>query len=111
MPRGRTTSFTIRLTPEERRTLLVCQRLTSIPAGLARRGRMILLLADGMTISEAAATPSCSQASAVSTIVPANASITPRKAEGEQPTWVSRRRRAKNSLIVSTPTPRFRPKV
>jgi hypothetical protein len=56
MPRGRTTSFTIRLTPEERRTLLLWQRLTSIPAGLARRGRMILLLADGMTITEAAAT-------------------------------------------------------
>src|SRR5947209_19460617 len=28
---------------------------TPIPAGLARRGRMILLLADGMTITDAAA--------------------------------------------------------
>jgi len=56
MPRGRTTSFTIRLTPEERRTLLAWQRLTSIPAGLARRGRIIILLADGMTITGIAAT-------------------------------------------------------
>ena len=56
MPRGRKTSFTIRLTPEERRTLLAWQRLTSIPAGLARRGRIILLLADGMTITDTAAT-------------------------------------------------------
>ena len=56
MPRGRTTSFTIRLTPEERRTLLAWQRLTSIPAGLARRGRIIILLADGMTITDIAAT-------------------------------------------------------
>ena len=56
MPRGRKTSFTIRLTPEERRTLLAWQRLTSIPAGLARRGRIIILLADGMTITDIAAT-------------------------------------------------------
>ena len=56
MPRGRKTSFTIRLTPEERRTLLAWQRLTSIPAGLARRGRIILLLADGVTITDIAAT-------------------------------------------------------
>jgi transposase-like protein len=56
MPHGRTTSFTIRLTPEERRTLLAWQRLTSIPAGLARRGRIIILLADGMMITDIAAT-------------------------------------------------------
>ena len=55
MPRGRTTSLTIQLTPAERQTLLAWQRSTSIPAGLARRGRMILLLADGMTITDAAA--------------------------------------------------------
>src|SRR6266699_4553283 len=55
MPRGRKTALTIRLTPAERQTLLAWQRSTSIPAGLARRGRMILLLADGMTITDAAA--------------------------------------------------------
>jgi hypothetical protein len=55
MPRGRTTSLTIELTPVERQTLLAWQRSTGIPAGLARRGRMILLLADGMTITAAAA--------------------------------------------------------
>jgi Homeodomain-like domain-containing protein len=56
MPRGRRTSLTIRLTPAERLTLLAWQRATSIPAGLARRARIILLLADGATITEAAAT-------------------------------------------------------
>ena len=56
MPRGRKTSFTIRLTPAERRTLMVWQRATAISAGLARRGRIILLLADGVTITDIAAT-------------------------------------------------------
>jgi hypothetical protein len=56
MARGRRTSFTIRLTPAERRTLLTWQRATTVPAGLARRARLLLLLADGMTITEAAAT-------------------------------------------------------
>jgi hypothetical protein len=56
MPRGRKTSLLIRLTPAERRTLLTWQRATTIPAGLARRGRLLLLLADGMTITAAAAT-------------------------------------------------------
>ncbi len=42
MARGRTTALTIRLTPAERRTLLAWQRATTIPAGLARRGRIIL---------------------------------------------------------------------
>jgi hypothetical protein len=56
MPRGRKTSFSLRLTPAERLTLLTWQRATTIPAGLARRARLLLLLADGMTITEAAAT-------------------------------------------------------
>ena len=55
MARGRKTSFMIRLTPEERQTLLMWQRSTSIPAGRARRGRMLLLLADGVPISHIAA--------------------------------------------------------
>ena len=55
MARGRRTSLTIRLTPAERLTLLAWQRSTTIPAGLARRARLLLLLADGMTITEAAA--------------------------------------------------------
>jgi hypothetical protein len=56
MPRGRKTSFTIHLTPAQRQTLLVWQRATHIPAGLARRSRIILLLANGMTITDIAAT-------------------------------------------------------
>ena len=55
MPRGRTTSLTIRLTPAQRQTLLAWQRATTIPAGQARRGRIMLLLADGMTITDTAA--------------------------------------------------------
>jgi hypothetical protein len=56
MPRGRKTSFSIRLTPAERLTLLTWQRATTISAGLARRARIILLLADGMRITDIAAT-------------------------------------------------------
>ena len=56
MTRGRKTSLTIRLTPAERQTLRAWQRSTTIPAGRARRGRIILLLADGRTISTIAAT-------------------------------------------------------
>ena len=56
MARGRTTSLTIRLTPAERQTLQAWQRATTISAGRARRGRIILLLADGVTISDIAAT-------------------------------------------------------
>jgi transposase-like protein len=56
MARGRTTALTIRLTPTQRRTLLTWQRATSIRAGLARRGRIILLVADRRSISDVAAT-------------------------------------------------------
>jgi len=56
MARGRTTSLTIRLTPAERQTLLAWQRATTIPAGRARRGRILLLLADGVSISDIAET-------------------------------------------------------
>src|SRR5262245_11835435 len=56
MVRGRKTSLTIRLTPAERRTLLAWQRSNAIAAGHARRGRMLLLLADGVPISAIAAT-------------------------------------------------------
>jgi hypothetical protein len=61
MARGRKTSFTIRLTPAERLTLLTWQRATTISAGLARRARLLLLVADGMTITAAAATVSLSR--------------------------------------------------
>jgi transposase len=56
MARGRITSLTIRLTPAQRRTLLAWQRATTISAGRARRGRIILLLADGVPISDIATT-------------------------------------------------------
>ena len=56
MARGRTTSLTVCLTPAERQLLLARQRAITTPAGLARRARMMLLLADGVTITAIAAT-------------------------------------------------------
>src|SRR5262245_48764145 len=56
MARGRKTSLTIRLTPADRQTLQAWQRAPAIPAGRARRGRIILLLEEGRTISAIAAT-------------------------------------------------------
>jgi hypothetical protein len=56
MARGRTTSLTVYLTPAERRTLRAWQRARTLPAGLARRARIILLLADGMPITTIATT-------------------------------------------------------
>ena len=56
MARGRKTTLTIHLTPAQRQTLLAWQRATTIAAGYARRGRIILLVADGMAIATVAAT-------------------------------------------------------
>ena len=56
MPRGRISAISIQLTRAERQTLLAWQRATTISAGLARRARIVLLLADGMTITDIAAT-------------------------------------------------------
>ena len=56
MTRGRTTALTVRLTPADRQTLQAWQRATTIAAGQARRGRIILLLAEGRSISAIAAT-------------------------------------------------------
>jgi transposase-like protein len=56
MARGRKTSLTLRLTPAERQTLQAWQRATTTPAGLARRGRILLLLADRVPITDIALT-------------------------------------------------------
>jgi hypothetical protein len=56
MARGRKSSLTITLTPEEYRTLQAWQRSTTIRSGLRRRARIILRLADGIPISHVAAT-------------------------------------------------------
>ena len=55
MARGRKTALTITLTADERQTLMAWQRSTTIPAGRARRGRIIILLADGMALVQIAA--------------------------------------------------------
>ena len=56
MARGRTTALTLCLTPGERRTLRAWQRATTISAGCARRGRVILLVAAGVPITHVAST-------------------------------------------------------
>ena len=56
MPRGRKTALTIRLTAEDRQTLLTWQRSTTIPVGRARRGQILLLLGDGMPVVQIADT-------------------------------------------------------
>ena len=56
---GHSTSMSTHLEhhpPAERETLLAWQRATTISAGRARRGRMILLVADRMPISHIATT-------------------------------------------------------
>ena len=52
MARGRRTTLVIELTAEEQRELHSWQRSTTIRAGLARRGRIILLLARKHSVSE-----------------------------------------------------------
>ena len=44
----------IHLTADERQTLLAWQRSTTVRAGRARRGRIILLLADGVPVAHVA---------------------------------------------------------
>lgn len=51
MARGRKTSVVIDITPEQRQVLTGWQRSTIIRSGLAKRGRIILMLADGASIS------------------------------------------------------------
>ncbi|MFC1525188.1 helix-turn-helix domain-containing protein [Candidatus Latescibacterota bacterium] len=52
MPQGRRTRLRVPLTREIREELESWQRSTTIPAGLARRGRAILLLVDGVSVSD-----------------------------------------------------------
>jgi len=55
MARGRKTALTIHLTAEERQTLTAWQRSTTIRAARARRGRILLLLADRVSLAQIAA--------------------------------------------------------
>lgn len=54
MARGRKSSLRIALSPEEHQTLDRWQRSTTIAAGLARRGKIILLLVAGYSQSDVA---------------------------------------------------------
>ena len=52
--RGRKTSLRIDLSPEDRQLLQSWQRSTTMPVGPAKRGRIILQVADGVPISHIA---------------------------------------------------------
>lgn len=51
---GRKTGIHVILTPEERTIMLAWQRATTMPVGPVRRARILLLLEDGMSVSEIA---------------------------------------------------------
>jgi hypothetical protein len=52
--RGRKTSFVVHLSAEQRAELEHGQRATTVQAGLARRGRLLLLLDQGQSLCGAA---------------------------------------------------------
>lgn len=52
--RGRKSALTIVLSPEDRAEIEHWQRSTTGPAGLTRRGRALLLLAQGKTLKDTA---------------------------------------------------------
>lgn len=52
MARGRKTSLAVTLTAEERNELESWQRSTTMRVGLVRRGKVVLLRADGVSISD-----------------------------------------------------------
>ena len=56
MPNGRTSDLIITLSPTDAATLHAWQRSTKIKAGLACRGRMVLLRAQGASLTTIAAT-------------------------------------------------------
>jgi hypothetical protein len=52
--RGRKTTFTVELSPAQRADLEHWQRSTTVSVGLARRARVLLLLAEGQSLKNAA---------------------------------------------------------
>jgi hypothetical protein len=52
--RGRKTSFSVELSPAQRADLERWQRSTTVSAGLVRRARVLLLLAEGQSLKSAA---------------------------------------------------------
>ena len=61
MASGRHSALTIQLTADERRTLERWQRSVAISARRARRGRLLLLLAAQVPISDIARTVGCTR--------------------------------------------------
>jgi hypothetical protein len=52
MARGPKTSLSVTMSAEDRRTLESWERSTTIQAGLAKRGRVIVCIADGLSVAE-----------------------------------------------------------
>ena len=52
--RGRKRSFSVELSPTQRADLERWQRSTTVSVGLAKRARVVLLLADGRSLKDAA---------------------------------------------------------
>lgn len=52
--RGRKPSFSVELSPTQRADLARWQRSTTVSVGLARRARVLLLLAEGRSLTDAA---------------------------------------------------------
>lgn len=75
------------------------------------RSKQVLSTAPMISYPSLVATLSFFQVAAVSKIAASNVCITRRKAEEEQPICVAGWSRAKNSCIVSIPTPRLSPNV
>jgi Helix-turn-helix domain len=52
--RGRRPNFVVRLTPDKRAELERWQRSTTLPVGLVRRARVVLLMDEGQSVTAAA---------------------------------------------------------
>lgn len=62
--RGRKPRFAVCLTPEQRTELERWQRSTTLPVGLVRRARVVLLMAEGHSLTAAAQTCGLTQRNA-----------------------------------------------
>jgi len=61
MPKGRTSSLRLTLTPLQRQTLEAWQQAPGVPAGRARRARLLLRVADGLSVTRVAETAGISR--------------------------------------------------
>ena len=82
--RGRKSALTIALTPADRAEIEHWQRSTTGPAGLARRGRILLLLDQGETLNSTLAKSAGRSRGALATIDGDLRAIV----RGDRPPWI-----------------------